>query len=833
MSRWANRMRTRLRLGVCLSAVAVMLMSSLAPERVAAQVAETAQVPATFNKPLALRERSVTFAVPLVWRGAPRGDVTVQIAPEGAISIEARALRSELRPLLNDIGIRDLDAAIAGAAYVAPPVLAEAGITIIFDQSRLELRVDRIDTARLKVESLDEAPPEGDQLGVTAQPSAFSAYLNSNISFLYRDGEGIVRPDVFWLAAARMGNVVVEGEAGLTEAFGNYRFFRQGVRAIYDEPAKYRRWVAGDLRLAGSPIAQFPQMGGIALQKSRRTFDPSVSYRALGGQRILVDTPSNVDVIVNGALFRSLDLQPGTYDLSSLPVEAGANDIQLIIRDASGRQTVTRLDMFFDPPDLPAGEDEYTLSFGAVSEDFSFSPRYNGSLAAVGNYRRALSGAMLVGGSVQLSQPLQLFSGEMRFVPGVFPGSVELEGAISTGRGFGVAGRAGYRWFGGGRVSRDSVSATVDYQSGKFATLSDFNNFRLERLAANLTYSRALTQSMSANVGATYSRVARFNAQGSIFVDINRRLTDRLIGTVGVEYGSGEFSGRNVGIRVSLSMLLDNRHRADVNYQSRRDFGRASITRAIENNVGSVGYSLGLLRSFGSTGIEGSADYLGNRLDARLSLSGQGQGLRGLASRRTARLQVGSSIAYAGGTFGIGRPINDSFFLARPTDAIRDADAVLGRSINAGKYEASSGPLGAAVLGQLQSYNTQDVRFDLQGSQAAYDVGTGLARVRPAYRSGYSVVVGNARYVSVIGTLVGEGRPLGLVVGKLESINDEGFAPQQFFTNSAGRFGIMGLAPGRKYALRLNDGRTAIITVPDGAEAVLRIPYVNVGSAAQ
>src|SRR3546814_6965583 len=74
----------------------------------------------------------------------------------------------------------------------------------------------------------------------------------------------------------------------------------------------------------------------------------------LGGRQIFVASPSTVEVLVNGAPYQTLDLQPGTYSLDDLPIQIGSNDVQLVVRDAAGREQVTRFDYFFDPIDLAA-----------------------------------------------------------------------------------------------------------------------------------------------------------------------------------------------------------------------------------------------------------------------------------------------------------------------------------------------------------------------------------------------------------------------------------------------------------------------------------------------
>src|SRR3546814_13996377 len=105
--------------------------------------------------------------------------------------------------------------------------------------------------------------------------------------------------------------------------------------------------------------------------------------------------------------------------------------------------------------------------------------------------------------------------------------------------------------------------------------------------------------------------------------------------------------------------------------QSRRKLARASLSRGSDNNVGSLGYSVNVQDSSGNTSIDGVVDYIANRFDARVSLATAGTSLGGITDARTARLQIGTSFAFADGVFGVGRPIQASFLLARPHRTVK------------------------------------------------------------------------------------------------------------------------------------------------------------------
>jgi outer membrane usher protein len=799
--------------------------------RAAVQIVPSAGMAAAAQGPT----RSITMSVPLIWGGQALGDVIVQVDPDGAVAIETRSLRAEMERLLTETGLARLDEVIAGDPFVTPPELLTAGFGVDFNMARLELAITAIDPTLRPVESLVGRNDMADRPPPSLQPADFSAYLNTSVNFLYQDRGGVAPPDVFLFGAARYRNIVLEVDGGFTEdQNNNYRFYRRAARAVYDEPDSYRRWSAGDLQLTNTGMLRTPFIGGFALEKSRRIFDPFTPTVNLGGRQILVTSPSTVEVIVNGAPYQTLDLQPGTYSLENLPIQVGSNDVQLVIRDASGREQVTRFDYFFDPIELEDGDDEYTVAVGLIARELNLQPDYSGDPGFIGHYRRALSDTLIVGGGVQIAENLQVVSAETQFVPQVIPGSFDFRGAVSTGRGTGFALRGGYRLVMGSGANAKRFSANFNYESKNFRTIGDLSTFRLDSLSVNATYSQALSLRTTIVAGTNYFVRSGAPDQSTFFVDVNHMLADNVRATLGVEYGTGSVFGDHYGVRAGISVLLGGRHRADATYQSRRDLARASLSRGLDNSVGSVGYSVNVQDSSGNTSVDGIVDYIANRFEARASLGTSGTSIGGIADDQTARLQIGTSFAFADGAFGIGRPIQDSFLLARPHSTLEGTDVITGRTLRRGRYEASSGTFGAAVVNQLSAYNTQDVQYDIDTLDAGYDIGSGVVRVYPPFRGGYDLVVGTDRFVSAVGFLEIDGAPAALVAGLITSQDDEGFEPEPFFTNSAGRFGIIGLAPGRSYSIRLNEsGLTFTIDVPADNQGLYRMETISLRNEAE
>lgn len=785
--------------------------------------AQTASVRAPEDRPL------VALTLPLVFAGAASGEIVARVGAGDDIAIESHSLREQLVRLLNESGRQRLDEVLAGKPFVHPADLERAGIAMRYDPARLELLVDGIDNSMRAVETIGGGVVSGNDQTLTISPAKFSAYLNLTANMEYRDGGGGVNPpDLYMFGAARVRDFVVEIDGGFTNSFSfsddDYRLYRRAARLVYDDAKNFRRFSAGDLRLTGLQLLQTQFIGGIGVEKSRRIFDPFSPTSSAGGRRIFLDSASTVNVLVNGSPYQTLDLQPGVYDLSQLPLQYGSNDVRLVIRDAAGREQVTSFSQFLDIAiDLAPGEDEYSLGVGVTARELAFSPTYSKNPILVGHYRKALDNQLILGGGIQIGEQRQVVAAETRFVPGSIPGAFELQSAASFGDGTGFAARGTWRWLSADIARGKSMSISLDYRSSNFRLVADPLLTGSRQFSATASYSQNLGPQTGFTLGVNYLDSEFVGKRKGIFADVNHSFNPRVRGSIGAQYEDGNRFAKSFGVRARISVAFGARSRAEASYESRNDNARISLTRDTQDHVGSIGYGV-IAQSIGDQkSIDISSSYVGNRFDARLSVVGRGSDFGSFARDRTARLQIGTSLAFADGMFGIGRPISDSFVLAKPHESLKDTQVIVGRELAKGRYEGRSGPLGAAVTRNLTSYNAQNVLYDVDNVDAGYDIGSGVVRVNPPFRSGNTVIVGTDRFVSAVGILLTGDDPASLLSGTLSAIDDEGFTPKPFFTNSAGRFSLLGLAPGGSYRIDLQDGRSFTIKVPSDNKGLYRM----------
>lgn len=799
-------------------------------QAVAASSDSPVPTPVVAPAPPVPKGRAVPMALPLARQGALYGEILAEVYIDGTIRYDRQAIVDKLAPFLTTDGNTQLAAALPATPFVTPAEIEQAGVTLVYDASKLEVRIERIDPKIMKTRVLGDVS-RFSQPPISLQPKDFSAYLNMIGDFRVEDFKDFATPAVVLQGAIRYQGFVLEVDGGFDKNLtgGGSGFYRRQARLVYDEYDKLRRWSAGDLQLNGLAITAGTLLGGVGIEKGRRVFvGSSPLIKIGGGQQFLLDRDATLDVIVEGQQAERLQLNAGSYDLSQLLTQYGGRNAQLFVTDVSGRRQLTSFDPYFDTSDLTAGETEYGAAVGFVPTAFRAQPIYGSDPAFSGYYRRGITNRLILGGSIQASADVQVAAVEVVIAPQFLSGRIEMSGAVSTGQGTGYALHGGVSIQHGYGPSAKQFSVSADYRDHNFSTLSDqIGLSRFRQFSINANYSQALGERMTLTVGGNYYEREGLRTTRLAFVDLAYR-AERYRITAGVEYGQDTF-GRTFGGRITLVVPLSRDTRFEAGYNSRRDDARLSVTKSYDNTVGSFGYDVTARRSDGFTSLEGSANYTGNRFYSRFTATTAGEGFSGIADRQDARLQIGSSIAFAGGSVAIGRPVSDSFVIAKPHEALAGKQVILGQSVEADQIEAQSGALGPALDGRLSSYNRQNFQYDLKGGTEGYDIGTGIHTVLPPYKSGYELIVGSDASVSAYGFLNVGGERANLLAGTIAGVDDPDYKGDVFFTNSAGRFAAQGLRPGKTYRVTLGNPPVSFdIKVPAEAKSLLQMGEVNV-----
>ena len=229
-------------------------------------------------------------------------------------------------------------------------------------------------------------------------------------------------------------------------------------------------------------------------------------------------------------------------------------------------------------------------------------------------------------------------------------------------------------------------------------------------------------------------------------------------------------------------------------------------------------------RDDAGTTVNANGSLVTNRAELGLTqLASYNQGGNRISDIRTS-LRAATSIAFAGGHFAIGRPIQDAFLLAEPHSSLK------GKSVRVDPQEKSeesrSGTLGPALEGSLSAYSPRMLLYDVPDAPPGYDLGAGNVEIVPPYKSGYNLKVGSDYHLLVIGRLLDrEGQPNSLLAGKAIDLEAPKRAAITMFTSRSGKFGAQGLRPGRWRIEMPTDGGPTIyeIEVKDDPSGTVRI----------
>lgn len=761
-------------------------------------------------------DRDINLTVPLQFNRRVLGELPVLLTSDDRFIVDSAGFKALINPLLTEAAQAELDATLAGRTSFEPEAIGGSGIALDYDPEQLAVLVLRIDPTRRVPESLFRGgTPDPAERG----PEDFSAYLNTSMALQRRESTGdIDKPSIFLNGAVRYRGLVFEADVqGRDDRFTDtYEVDRRYARFVYDQPEEYRRWVLGDLSPETRGRQGFVELGGLGVARQKRRFESFRNNVLTGARQIVLQENSVVRVLRNGVFVREFRLDPGQYDVSNLPLTTGSNDIQLEIEGQSGRRESVAYNAYLDSIDLEPGDYEYAAYVGVVSNRGFGSPDYSdGDVAFSGYYRKAFLDRPSIGVGLQASRDVQTLTGQTQYILGA--GSrLRLDGALSNSRfvdqGYAFAVSYDYILDYGGTA--DVWTVVADYTSENFAELGNPLGQNPTAWTFSGAYSRRFSPDWTVALSGSYrqSRDNLFGDSYSLSATSTYRFSREWNVQIGAEYLDlgipnnspfGGFGGEGFGVTAALVWTPRYDRRAEARYSSARDSGSIRFQQAPENRVDSFGYSLAATHDDGAKTVSGQVDYISNRFDASLSHLAFGESFSNITQEQVTSLRVGTSFATTGGKVAMGRTIFDSFAIVYPHETL-DGGVIAGETLEGGRFTSRSGAFGPALDNTLTSYVNQSVRYDAIDAPLGYDIGEGIVRVRPAYRSGYAIEVGSSKFVSALGRLVGnQDKPVALVSGRVIALDDPTAEPELFFTNSVGRFAVQKLEPGKRYRVEL------------------------------
>lgn len=108
--------------------------------------------------------------------------------------------------------------------------------------------------------------------------------------------------------------------------------------------------------------------------------------------------PSTVDVFVNNQLVTSKQVPPGPFVINQLPTVSGTGNVNVVVRDALGREQVLTQSFYSSASLLAPGLSQYSFNLGSIRSDYAIASDHYGPMLAEASYRRGLSNDLTLEG---------------------------------------------------------------------------------------------------------------------------------------------------------------------------------------------------------------------------------------------------------------------------------------------------------------------------------------------------------------------------------------------------------------------------------------------------
>ena len=160
-----------------------------------------------------------------------------------------------------------------------------------------------------------------------------------------------------------------------------------------DLPGSMDTLVVGDTISNGGAWSRPVRYGGVLYARDFTLAPGYITYPtpSISGSAAL---PSTVDVLVNNRRATTSTVQPGPFDLTEVPIVTGAGQLQLVVHDMLGRETVINQSYYLAPQLLTPGLSDFSFEAGSFREQYGINGNDYGAAFGAGTYRRGITDAL-------------------------------------------------------------------------------------------------------------------------------------------------------------------------------------------------------------------------------------------------------------------------------------------------------------------------------------------------------------------------------------------------------------------------------------------------------
>ncbi len=241
-------------------------------------------------------------------------------------------------------------------------------------------------------------------------PSATGALLNYDIEARAQGGRTTVGGLFEARAFAPLGTVSTSVLVNPLTPLGGERVVRLDSSYTVADVARLRRYSLGDIISGGLATSRSVRLGGGQISTDFSVRPDLVTYPVpvLGGSAAV---PSTVDVLVNGTRVGGGAVAAGDFAVAGTPVINGSGTVDVVLRDALGRETRQSFAVYGVRTLLAPGLSACTLDAGAVRRNYALRSDDYRFLAGTATCRMGLDDRLTLEGHAEAAGDLVLAGG--------------------------------------------------------------------------------------------------------------------------------------------------------------------------------------------------------------------------------------------------------------------------------------------------------------------------------------------------------------------------------------------------------------------------------------
>ncbi|RJQ47399.1 MAG: fimbrial biogenesis outer membrane usher protein [Nitrospiraceae bacterium] len=490
----------------------------------------------------------------------------------------------------------------------------------------------------------------------------------------------------------------------------------------------------GDFQAYPGPLGSAALLGGIQYS-SNFSIDPSLVIFPPLKLNGTLETPSDVEIYLDGALVRKEKLLPGEFTFNDIPATTGLGTANMVIKDAYGRERNVITPYYYSNRLLKKGLHEYSYSAGFMKKDFGTKSFSYGKPAFLAFHNYGFSEKLKAGYAAEASTDVMNIGAYVSFLAGN-AGVIDSSIAFSARSGEpGLSGMMGYFY-----QSRNvNVKLVARSDSRNYSNLAvkpsddkakiysagaiGFGGKKTGYLTAEYSYADMYQHGEASRVSLSYSR--SFSERASFFVSASEtrdsEVNDEILLGLHVYFGKG--------ISGSLYSAKDN-------HSSSQALG---IHKSPPPGAG-FGFGTDILKSGDNNSVKGALFYQNNHGQYEINVTGD-------ENNTGYGLSLSGGIGYIDRSIFLSRPITDSFAKVKVSN-LKDV-RVYHYSNEVGVTDSN----GELIIPNLSSFQDNRISIESQDIPLNYTIRELSKYLSPSSRSGSLLAFSLNKMQALTGTL--------------------------------------------------------------------------------